>query len=70
MSWGEVSSKDRISELASWERDTLQAKHGINLGLEYTHSLGFALLEDYDRSSSVLSDGFAISRLLCPSASR
>jgi len=49
MSWTDASSKDRISEIAGWERDTLQPKHGINVGFEYTHTLGVASLEDYDR---------------------
>jgi Bacterial membrane protein YfhO len=49
MSWGVASSQDRTSEIAGWERDTLQPKHGINFGLEYTHTLGVAIVEDYDR---------------------
>jgi hypothetical protein len=48
MSWAESSSKDRISQVVSWERDTLHPKHGITLGLEYTHTVGVAAREDYD----------------------
>ncbi len=32
----------------SWERDTLQPKHGINFGVEYTHTVGVAEIDDYD----------------------
>ena len=31
-----------------WEHDTIQPKYGINLGVEYTHTLGVAELYDYD----------------------
>ena len=49
LGWRKAPSKDRIIEIASWERDTLQPKHGINLGVEYTHTLGSRELDDYDR---------------------
>ncbi len=49
MGWAEASSKDRISEIAWWERDTLQPKHGISVGLEYTYTIGVAGLADYDQ---------------------
>jgi hypothetical protein len=31
-----------------WERDTLQAKYGVALGVEYTHTMGVGQLHDYD----------------------
>ena len=48
-SWGRTSSPDRITEIMSWMRDTLQPKHGINLGVNFTHTLGVAELGDYER---------------------
>jgi hypothetical protein len=46
--WGATPAKDRIAEVVSWERDTIQPKHGINLGVEYTHTVGAAQLDHYD----------------------
>ncbi len=46
--WGKTESADRVSDFVSWERGTLQPKHGINLGIEYTHTLGVAELYDYE----------------------
>ena len=37
-----------FATLVSWERDTLQPKYGINLGVEYTHTIGVAELYDYE----------------------
>ena len=48
-SWGRTTSPDRITEIVSWLRDTLQPKHGINLGVNFTHTLGVAELGDYER---------------------
>jgi hypothetical protein len=31
-----------------WERDTLQAKYGVAMGVEYTHTVGVGQLYDYD----------------------
>jgi hypothetical protein len=60
LGWGETPSKSRISEVVSWERDTMQPKHGINLGVEYTYTVGVAQLDDYDwyfaRFASVIGD--------------
>jgi hypothetical protein len=47
--WGGTASKERFSEVASWERDTLHSKYGIDYGLEYTNTIGVAELEDYER---------------------
>jgi Bacterial membrane protein YfhO len=49
LGWGKVSSPNRVAEVAKWERDTLQPKHGITSGAEYTQSLGVAQLYEYDR---------------------
>jgi hypothetical protein len=46
--WGKTESAERVTDFVSWERDTLQPKHGINLGVEYTHTLGVAELYDYE----------------------
>jgi hypothetical protein len=48
MGWSQASSRDRVHELVSWERDTLQPKYGITLGVEYTHTIGTAELYDYE----------------------
>jgi len=48
LGWNQTRSKDRIRDLISWERDTLQPKYGINLGVEYTHTIGVAELYDYE----------------------
>jgi Bacterial membrane protein YfhO len=48
MGWRESLSKDRLFELITWERDTIQPKYGINFGVEYTHTLGVAELYDYE----------------------
>ncbi len=34
--------------MVAWERDTIQPKYGINLGVEYTHAFGVGELYDYD----------------------
>ncbi|HEX3447892.1 MAG TPA: hypothetical protein VHS97_06535, partial [Isosphaeraceae bacterium] len=46
--WNNTPSKDRLFELISWERDTIQPKYGIDYGVEYTHTMGVAELYDYD----------------------
>ncbi len=46
--WGNTRSIDRNNEIVKWERDTLQPKYGINLGIEYAHTLGVAELYDYE----------------------
>jgi Bacterial membrane protein YfhO len=48
MGWNTTTSKDRIYDFVAWEHDTIQPKYGINLGVEYTHTLGVAELLDYD----------------------
>jgi hypothetical protein len=48
LGWYSTKSKDRNYEIVSWEHDTIQPKYGINLGVEYTHTLGVAELLDYD----------------------
>ena len=47
--WQTTASSDRTVELASWYRDTLYPKHGINLGLEYTHAFGVGGIEEFER---------------------
>jgi hypothetical protein len=46
--WYSTPSQDRVFELVSWEHNTMQPKHGINYGVEYTHTLGVAELYDYE----------------------
>jgi hypothetical protein len=46
--WLATESAGRVSEVALWERDTLQAKSGINSGVEYTRTIGVAELYDYE----------------------
>ncbi len=46
--WQEQSSPDRVHDFVAWERDTIQPKYGINLGVEYTHTMGVAELYDYE----------------------
>ena len=48
MRWRMTASKDRNSELVAWERATVRPKYGINLGVEYTDTLGVAQLYDHD----------------------
>jgi hypothetical protein len=46
--WVSDSSTDRVRDFVTWERDTIQPKYGITLGIEYTHTLGVAELFDYE----------------------
>ena len=46
--WNSTPSKDRLFQMISWERDTIQPKYGIEYGVEYTHTMGVAELYDYD----------------------
>ena len=46
--WQQKSSDDRVRDFVVWERDTLQPKYGINLGIQYTMTLGVAELYDYE----------------------
>ena len=48
MGWPSTTSKDRNYEIVTWEHDTIQPKYGINMGVEYTHTMGVAELLDYD----------------------
>ncbi len=48
LGWSTTASKDRVYEFVTWEHNTIQPKYGINLGVEYTHTLGVAELYDYD----------------------
>ncbi len=48
LGWLKTPSADRVLDIVSWEHDTLQPKHGINLGVEYTHTIGVAELYDYE----------------------
>ncbi len=47
-SWRASPSPERVNDVVAWERGTLQAKYGINLGVEYTHTLGAAELHEYE----------------------
>jgi hypothetical protein len=46
--WSMTPSSDRVSDFVAWERGTLQPKYGIDLGIEYTHTIGVAELYDYE----------------------
>jgi Bacterial membrane protein YfhO len=46
--WTTVGSADRVSDFVSWDRGTLQPKHAINLGVEYTQTIGVSELYDYE----------------------
>jgi hypothetical protein len=46
--WTKTPSADRVSDFVAWERGTLQPKYGIDLGVEYTHTIGVAELYDYE----------------------
>jgi hypothetical protein len=46
--WHNTASDDRVYEFVTWEHATIQPKYGINLGVEYTHTLGVAELYDYE----------------------
>jgi hypothetical protein len=46
--WLTTASPARADELVSWHRDTLYPKHGINLGVEYTHVFGVGGLADFE----------------------
>ena len=46
--WNIRRSPDRVREFVAWERNTLQPKHGIIFGLDYTHTMGVAELYDYE----------------------
>jgi hypothetical protein len=46
--WSKTESANRVSDFVTWERETLQPKYGINLGIEYTHTIGVAELYDYE----------------------
>jgi hypothetical protein len=47
-SWLRTESAERVSDFVTWERETIQPKYGINLGIEYTHTIGVAELYDYE----------------------
>jgi hypothetical protein len=46
--WTTTPAADRAADMVRWERNTLQAKYGIALGVEYTHTMGVGQLHDYD----------------------
>ena len=45
--WTTTPSRDRIAELVTWQRDTLQPKHGISLGAEFVFTPAFGQLDEY-----------------------
>jgi hypothetical protein len=47
VSWIFDRATDRVREMTEWERQTIQPKYGINLGIEYTKTEGTAELYDY-----------------------
>ena len=47
-SWHLERSADRGREVVKWERDTLQPKYGVPLGVHYAHVMGVAELYDYE----------------------
>jgi hypothetical protein len=46
--WQMIPAARRAEEIAAWEHDTIQAKYGINFGVEYTHTFGVGQLAEYD----------------------
>lgn len=46
-SWYANRVPDRVRQMTEWERQTIQPKYGINLGIEYTKTEGTAELYDY-----------------------
>ncbi len=46
--WGKTPSADRVSDFVTWERGTIQPKYGIDLGVQYTHTVGVAELYDLE----------------------
>ena len=46
--WSETASPDRVRDFVGWANETLEPKYGINLGVEYTLTMGVAELYDYD----------------------
>jgi len=46
--WYTRKSDNRVRDFMEWERATIQPKYGINLGVEYTHTVGVAELYDYE----------------------
>ncbi len=48
MVWRKTPSTNRLFEFVSWSHDTLDPKYGINLGIEYTQTVGAAELDDFD----------------------
>jgi hypothetical protein len=48
MGWLLRPSPDRVRDFVVWERDTIQPKYGLRHGVQYTLSLGFAELYDYE----------------------
>ncbi len=47
--WQMARSADRDREFLAWDRDTIRPRFGINFGIEYTHAIGFAELDEYER---------------------
>lgn len=48
LTWHVHASPARVKDFVQWERDTLQPKYGIPLGIQYTWTMGVAELYDYD----------------------
>jgi hypothetical protein len=46
--WFTSSSAERVRDFVVWERATIQSKYGITQGIDYTHTVGFANLLDYE----------------------
>jgi hypothetical protein len=46
--WQTTASPARAVDLASWQRDTLFPKHGINLGVEFTQAFGVGGIADFE----------------------
>jgi hypothetical protein len=45
--WQTTASADRAVDFVAWERATLKPKHGINLGVEYTHTFGAGEISEH-----------------------
>ena len=45
--WTEAGSVDRFADFVTWARETAEPKYGINLGIDYTLTIGVSELYDY-----------------------
>ena len=66
MGWRLTTSADRDRDVMAWKRDTIEPKFGINFGIEYTHAIGVAELDDYEAFFT----GFALRTVTDPAIAK